>query len=1217
MQRRFTLGFVAAGLLILFSSSARVAQTQAVSGTLVGTIQDTSGAVVPGANVTLTNEGTNVTSKTMSGPQGFYTFPNLNPGQYSVTVEAKGFKKEISTHNVVAVEQTTRADITLQPGQVTAEVTVTGQTPVVETTTSDLGESIDQAQISNLPINGRSPNMLMQLAPGSTPAAWGAGNGEDSSTASTTAPGGGGGGAYTSTNGFPFESNLYLVDGVTDVELENAYQGLQIPFDFIGEMKLETSDPTAEYGSFGAQVSNITTKSGTNKFHGQVYEFNRNTDFNAKDAFSKVNPPFHYNQFGFEVDGPIFKDKLFFAGDLQWLKLATGTSGVQSVPTAAARAGNLSAFDVTPSTGYGAGKTFGPIGNPLACQWAAQANLIAAGKSPATAVPCTASAAITPSTGTADTVPAADIAAIAGTTSGYFQSSVWPLPNQSGPTNNASYVQLNNASMPQEDIRVDYAFSQNDRFFARYGYSNRTLTQPLMLGTATSPAIFMNNGNINATNQSSNNVLGWDHTFGNSGTMMNELRLGYSRFATTPFTTAYGVAENNALGVPNGNISAYPETSGIAQVNISGFMSTGDPGWVPDTLGRLSNIYQINDAFTLIHGRHSLKFGIAIQPIQARVYNAQNDPRGQFSANGGYTGTPLAANYATALAVNTSASNPAQGNGSAIADWLVGALNGVDRDHFFDKPNTRTMDVGEFVQDDYRLTNKVTLNLGLRYDVYTHPVDTKNLQSNFVKSGANAGLIQVASSSNRGPNVNTYYGNLAPRLGFAYTPDNGKTAIRGAFGVSYFNGNFGADGGTLERNFPELEQENNSAPLGNCSTPYGVTPTGGTVINNPNAAEYSTCGSLVLANGLPGNVTSGSPVYTPIVPLNVTPGGTIAPPAGFGVYEVASNFRSSQAMNWNVSVERQVGENTSIHAAYVGTRGNYLYNDWQLNQCNPTSFTTGPTYAQLQTQYGTAQYPNFPQCTPYYGIAPGVSTLDFRNSGARSHFNAGEAEFQRRAGANLTFTGAYTWSKLMDNYSNQLDSYDMHQYLDTVGWHHNNFPQVLTFTYVYTLPFGRGQKFANSISPVEDAIVGGWTVSGVTWFRSGAPLLVNASGQYLLGQNSGQRANYNCAEAVNPHTTAQWFDTSCFSQPIGFVFGNDGVGEGNGYGPRFQSWDMSFGKAIHIAERMQVQFQAQFYNVFNHVNYQQPDTNVSDSSFGKISNDFLMRQGELGMTLSF
>lgn len=1172
----------ATALLILLSVFGRVTLGQAVTGTLLGTVTDATGAVIPNASVTLTDEGTNLVNKTTSGAQGFYTFPNLVPGQYTVNVESSGFRTVISRHNDVQVEQTTRVDLALQPGTVSQQVTVNGTTPLVDTITSDLGDTIDRTQISNLPVNGRLVALIMQLAPGTTPAAWGAGNPEDASGAASTAPGGAGGGDYTSANGFPFQGNLYLVDGVSDVELMNAYMGLQMPFAFVSEMKLETSDPAAEYGTFGGMVSNITTKTGTNRLHGQVFEYNRNTVFNWPDYFSKINPPFHSNQFGGEVDGPIIRNKLFFAADLQWLKIAEGSSGITSLPTSAARGGNLSGFDASGA---------GPITNAMACYYSALADGL---PNPA---PCTASAAVSVP-GTYDTVPAADIVPIAGATSGYLQSTVWPLPNLAGQVNNATFVQLSDASMPQEDVRVDWAFSIHDRFFARMSYANRNLTQPLMLGSSTSPAIFMNNGNANATNQSTNDVVGWDHTFGANGTMMNQLRLGFSRFASSEFSTAFGVAENNALGVPNGNITAFPDTSGIARVTVNGFnlgggSATGDPGWVPQGLGRLSNIYQLNDAFTWVKGRSNWKAGISIQPIQARCYNPQNDPRGIFTATGNYTGTGS--------------------NGAAIADWLVGALSGSDRDQFFDVPNTRVRWVGAFAQNDLRMTSRLTLNLGVRYDVYTAPVDTKNLQSNFVISGPNAGMIQIASSSNRGPNVNTEKWNISPRVGFAFTPDGSKTAIRAAIGFSYFPDNFGADGGTLERNYPEDEQENNSATLGNCSTPYGV---GGNPAN-PNSKEFSNCGSLILANGLPGNVTTGSPVYQPLVAPSVTPGGFIAPPPGFGVYEVASNFRQDRAVNWNLSVERSLGSNMAIHAAYVGTSGADLFHDWQLNQCNPAAFTTGPTYTQLQAQFGTTQYPNFPQCTPYYSIAPTVSTIDFRNSGGKSHYNAGQFEFLRRAGANLTFTGAYTWSKMMDNINNPLDSYWTKEELDTAGWQRNNYPHVVTLTYVYTLPFGRGQRIAHSISTAEDDIVGGWSISGITNFRSGAPLLMGASTEYLLPQNGGQRANYNCASPVNPHTTSEWFQTSCFTQPVGYVFGNAGVGEGGIYGPRYQDWDMTFAKSVHVTESMQLQFQASFFNIFNHVNYQTPDTNVQDGSFGVISNDYLPRMGQLGMTLSF
>jgi hypothetical protein len=330
---------------------------------------------------------------------------------------------------------------------------------------------------------------------------------------------------------------------------------------------------------------------------------------------------------------------------------------------------------------------------------------------------------------------------------------------------------------------------------------------------------------------------------------------------------------------------------------------------------------------------------------------------------------------------------------------------------------------------------------------------------------------------------------------------------------------------------------------------------------------------------------------------------------------VASNFRQSLDTAWNVSIERQLGPEMSLHAAYVGTVGNHLYHDYQLNQCNPVSFnvaTAAPVYPQCLPYYTFPQNPNWTAA-----MNGSISTVDFRNSGGKSHYNAGQFVFERRAGANLTLTAAYTWSKMMDNINNPIDSYATREEMDTVGWQRNNFPQSMQVTYVYGLPFGRGKQFGNSISPIADNLIGGWTVSGVTWFRSGAPLLMTASNSGLLPHNSGQRANYNCASPVNPRTVSQWFDTSCFSQPSGFVFGNAGVAQGGIYGPRYLSFDMSFAKAVHFTERIRLQFQAQFFNIFNRVNYQPPDTNVSDGTFGVISSDFLPRQGELGMTLSF
>jgi hypothetical protein len=956
----------------------------------------------------------------------------------------------------------------------------------------------------------------------------------------------------TSVNGFPFQGNLYLVDGVNDVEPQNAYINIAIPFADIAEMKMETSNPSAEYGTFGGAVVNLTTKTGTNQFHGQLFEYNRNTDYNSSDHFSHLNPPFHVNQFGGEFEGPIIRDRLFFSGDFQELLEHASSSGIWSVPTAAMRTGDLSAFDAT-SSGP-------PITNPAAC------TMIAAANGAANPQPCTASGEAA-GTGKYDTIPAGDISAI---TAAFLSPSVFPLPNRAGTNNgtanNYAYTAPIIETMPQFDVRVDFALSDKDHFFARNSYAHRKYSQP-------SPGTpFMSTGNnANGTNNSYNDVVGWDHF--SSSNMINQARIGFSRYATEDFDNNFGTEENNILGIPNGNITSLPITSGIAQTNFSnGWAGTGDPGWVPNGLGRLANIFQYIDTFTLIHGQHSLKFGAEAQRLQTSVRNAQNDPRGQFYFNGAYTGSGT--------------------SGSTIGDFLVGAPNQVSRDLFPSIPATRVTFFGVFAQDDIRINQKLALNLGLRWDVYTAPVDAHNHQSNFVTSGPDAGLIQIASSNNRGPNVDTYFGNLSPRVGFAYTPDNGKTALRAAFGMSYFPDNFGSDGGTLERNFPETLIENNYGSS-NCLTP--ITP----------SLEFSGCGSLILANGLPG-ITPGQ-VYSPLVQPAITPGGFVSPPAGFGVYNVAKNFRQDEAQSWNVSVERQLTQSMSVHVAYVGNAGKHLYRDDQLNQCPPPSFSVATTP------------PAYPACLPFYSVNPNITTMDFRNSGHSSHYNAGQLELDRRAARGLTLMAAYTWSKMMDNINNPISPTDLHQELDTVGWQRNNFPQVLTLSYVYELPFGRNKQWLSAVSPLEDALVGGWGISGITNFRSGAPLLITASSSGLLPQNQGQRANYVCGVPNNPRTISQWIDTACWSQPQGFVFGNAGVGEGGAYGPRYQDWDLSVNKSVLFGEdgRMALRFQATFTNVFNHVNLQSPDTNQPDGNFGVITSDFLARQGQLGMTFSF
>ena len=1154
---------------------------QAITGTLVGTVLDSSGGVIAGANITAKNVDTGLTYNTVTGSEGFYTLGNLPPGKYNVMVQSKGFRTAVSNGNLVDVQKTTRVDFTVSAGSVSETVQVTGQAPLVESTTSDIGSIIETKQINSLPVNGRLFQTLVFLAPGTTPQAWGDQD-ENPAASGSTLSGGPGNGTYASVNGFFFAGNYFMVDGIHNNEPANDYLTINIPFADIQEMNVETSNPTAEYGTFGGAVVNVTTKSGTNQFHGQAFDYVRNQAFNSKDAFALVKAPYHANQLGGAFGGPIKKDKLFFFADFQYLTQHGGQTYTLNVPTAAMRTGDLSGLVKN-------GK--GPISNANACA------ILAAANGATNSLPCTASPAVTVA-GTYDTVPASDISSISNAV---MAPGVIPLPNTTGPSN-AIFNAVNTEGVPQFDARVDYAFSDHDRFFARESYLHRDFTSPAP-GTQ-----FMMGSNPNATNDNHLAVLAWDHIFNTTTT--NQLRIGFNRYVTDDFVDSFGINENNTLGILNGNLAGIPSTSGIAEFNFQNInlSPTGDPGPIPNGLGRLANIYEYSDAFSKVWGRHTLKFGTDIQHIQGGVANPQNDPRGCFNFNGEYTG-------------------------NTFADFLVGAPGGggcpgggaVERDLFIDLPAVRFNFLGFYAQDDIRVNQQLTLNFGLRYDIYTPSVSVKNTQSNFVTSGPNAGLIQLATSSNRSPNVNTNYGDVGPRIGFAYSPDNGKTALRAGFGVSYFPDNFGADSGTLERNYPELIQENFIA--------FNEPTNGCTLTATP---QFTSCGSLILANGLPGVAPSANSSFYPIlVPPSATGGGScltglgttvtlpvgfVCPPAGSQVYEVEQNFKQDLAYSWNISVQRQLTRDMSFQAAYVGNEGRHLFHDYQLNQCYPPEVALAPGT-------GSSPFTNYPNCLPDPAVIPSgpaagglvLTGVHARNSNGESRYNALELELQKRTSFGLTMQASYTFSKLLDNVDNPISAYDTSLQLVGAGWKNGNYPQTFVLSYVYDLPFGSGHRYLSGVSGPAERLVSGWQASGITTLRSGGALLINAPNNLLPPGADQEVANFLCGgqPITNPHTTAVWFDTACFSQPGLGTIGNGRTGDV--YGPRFQNWDFSIAKSTSLwSESKQIRFEANFFNIFNHVNLSNPDTNVQDGNFGVITSDNGQpRQIQLGLKFIF
>ena len=1070
-------------LLAVFSSNLLA---QAITGTVVGTVRDASGAVVPGATVTATNTNTGIAQSTVCNGSGDYTIPNLAPGTYKITAQSQGFSTAVAEGSIVQVEQTTRVDFSLSPGQTSQQIVVTGEAPLIQSTTSDLGHVVEAQQIEALPLNGRLFEQLVTIVPGTVQAGW-SDFAENPSAAGALTP------TQAVVNGLPWSGNYYMVDGVHNTEPLNAFISISPPLDSVNSFKVETSNPNAEYGSFGGAIINLSIKSGTNSLHGEVFDFLRNDALNARDFFATSRSPYKSNQFGGMLGGRIIKNKLFFFGDYQQLIAHQGQTNTLTVPTALQRQGVL--------TGGGQGTIYDPLsGLPF------------------------------PN----NTIPTARMDPVAQKVQNIF-----PLPNLPGYANNYVDNTVNTINAPQGDIKIDWQATDKDHVFGRESAAHKTYNQP-------SPANIFMFGGPNSVALNQNAVIGWDRTI--SAMMVNELRIGFNRFNVVDTANSYGVNENNNLGIPNGNIPGLAYTSGIAQFNISGFAVsggpglTGDPGWTDAK--RIANIFEYSDGLTWVKGKHNLKFGADIQQMQSTLTNSQDDPRGIFNFNANYTSNAGAA-----------------GTGNSYASFLLGYPNQVIRDFVNTVPAVRMWSDGFYVQDDYRVSNNLTLNLGLRWDLFTTPVEKFNRQSNF---SPGTGLIDVASSKNRPPSVNTNYRNWGPRAGFAYSPDNGKTAVRGAFGISYFPDNFGANGGTLERNYPFF------------TISQFTTPT-----------PFSPFWSLS-RDGL-------------IAPIDVpyTPGGTLVPPPGFGVFFVASNFKQDEAQVWNFSVQRQLPGNMALTVAYVGTHGLHLYRDLQLNQSLPGP---GPINPRL----------------PYYSVAPNIPTIDQRNGDGTSHYNALQIQAEKRYSYGLSFLVAYTWSKTMDNTNNLVYPYnDALNYGLSSGFKLVDIPQNLVITYNYDLPFGKGKRLLGNSSGFVSSVVSGWSLNGITTFQAGQPMQLTVANNLLNNNGYSNPVDAVCSNIPMPKTVSEWFDTSCFAAPPAYTFGNTGV-YAHVRGPGIQNWDFSIAKNTPIRERMQFRLEADFFNLFNNPHFSNPNNSLGDSNFGTISSDRLPpRLIQLGAKFSF
>jgi hypothetical protein len=1085
MQRLLPVALLSAGL----------AYSQATTATIQGVVRDQTGAVVPGASITITNVETRVASKWTSGTEGAFTAPLLQPGEYEVAAEKSGFKRSVRRGITLLVADTSRIDVTLEVGAVSDTVTATAEAPLVKVDTSELGQVIESKEIDELPLNsqtGRNFTSLMTLVPGAF---------RTNPVGVFDAPQGN---SSFSVNGQRDGANNYMIDGADNNEVLLGIVTTLPPPEALGEFKLQTNAFSAEFGRAGGAVISVTTRSGTNELHGSVYEFLRNSAMDARGPFDAGNlPPLRQNEFGATLGGPLKKNRTFLFGDYSGFRQRAGQSALVAVPTLNQRNGIFLASE-------GSGTIYDYTnGAPFA----------------------------------ANTIPSNRINKV-----GQALLNLYPAPNQpgravagTGVASNYNGVYVQQQDVTRGDARLDHTLNAKNSLFFRYSIFDAFTALPPLFGPAATGSVPSRAGKGDSRDQSM--VIGDVHIF--SGTTINEFRASYARIANSFVGYDYGTNAATAIGIPNINVFG-ATSSGLPRIDISGLGSLGVDAPIPAL--RYENDFQWVDNVTLIRGKHSIKLGADVRRFRGDFFQISlESPRGHFTFDQSYT-----------------SNNGAAGTGLAPASVLLGFPASEARGVIYDFPSNRITQAFGFVQDDIKVTPKLTLNLGLRYEVYTPVVDRWDNQSNF---NLRTGQMDLAG---RGRNsralVNTDWNNLAPRVGFAYALQP-RTAIRGGYGVSYYPDKFGASGGTLSNSYPFISLQQ-------------ITP----------SDRFKPDSTLAVDKGIPVPV---QPVLT----------AASVPLSGAATY-FDPNYRMGYIQFWNFTIQHQFTRNMSLETAYVGTRGAHLFgnNHVNLNQPDPGPGSVNPR-------------------RPYFVLAPLAANIPLRDSSEWSRYHALQMKLQKRTANGLWLLGTYTWAKAMDD---NATSYDTHNWeVVSRGPGSADFRHNVTVSAVYELPFGKGRKWASQMNAVEGAILGGWQVNGINTFRTGLPSTASLSSALVAStvNTGGNSRPDQIASAELPsdkRTIYAFFNTAAFVAPANNSYRYGNAGRDTIRGPSLENFDFSLFKNFRIREGMKLQFRGEFFNVFNHPNYGQPGTQVGSSTIGTITSlaaNVTMRQSQMGLKL--
>jgi len=1138
---------------------------QSDNGSIVGTVTDSTGAAIPDATITVTDQATNRVVSVQSQGDGTYVVSALPIGNYKVEVAKQAFKAESITFSL-QISEVKELSFSLQVGSGTETVRVTNTSPLVDTESSSAGEVIDGRQVVDLPLNGRNFTTLALLTPGVSRGQY-SDNASAAQNNAETWRNADSGAAALAVDGLPPQSNNFMIDGIDNNESLVNTLVIFPAIEDIAEFKTTTSTPPAEFGRSGGGVVQVATKSGTNQVHGAVYWFNR-SKVGAADTFNytstpQTTPELSRNQFGASLGGPIWKNKLFAFGDYQgWRQNLPAGITTTRVPTALMRQGNFT--ELLSSTGSGTATSvpiqaicpnlYGSGGTALP-QFAAGYGYV---YNPQTCLPF--------GWNTGTNAPGPNINIVPGSSQiavGLAYLNAFPDPNISGAniaTNspNFSRAAYNVETMNDYDARLDWVATSKDSVFARYSLGQDFLNNVPYLQDASH---FLPSGNGTNPSHPRQVAVGYTHIF--SGTAINEFRYGWIRDLSGYEQPDAGVPLATKLGIANANTS--PLLGGMPIIGgwYGNLSYVGDGG--PYLIIEPTN--QFSDAVSWTKGKHTFKFGASI--IHRDVnWDQGNDAKGYFWIDdGNYGGMPAP----------TSAHGTFTGYESS--ELLAGFMGGYQAGAFSGYYNTRSWENGFFAQDDWRVTHKLTLNLGLRYDILSWPSEANNHMSNF--DPATGELVEAGASGWPAALINTPHDDWGPRIGFAWDPrGNGKTVLRGGYGLFYFL----SRGGVAE----ELSEN----PDWNGTQSYYACPTA------------TTCGTgyRITLSGEAPNGSNNPMAATGSLPAKVGVKGSAITAADNVVY-YPKDSPNSHIHQWNIQIEQALDSHTSLDVGYVGTKMGNLAAQFNANE---TALGTS-----------TSWFPAGGSINP-----AGVGQINAYEMVGNGTYNGLQAKLTRRLASGLQVNGTYTWSHAIDNADDILanaptgilvgnNGTPLLQYQR--GNSNNDQRQLFAAAAIYDLPFGRGRMFGQNMPAALDYVVGGWQWNNIIQLASGTPMDIEGAPNSPNG-----RPDYHGGCKTNVAWNV-WIScpSGAFTAPAGLV----GDLPRNYFpGPGTHTWDTSVVKSISIAERVKTEFRAQVYNLTNTPQFQFPDTNYNNGDFGQLLNPRLSpanRELELALRLSF